>query len=363
MERSYPQTVDISAGVAIVNGMRIEFVGETGFRMNTVDDYYIGIDSLGCIVYGESTDLTDPLDFPFKDAAVALLGYVEAHDRRLVDLRLFVDHIDYKYLGDVTISNDQRFGHFTSIHKAIDYARMFSRIFEDTGVPSILVKEGTYIIEDTIYIDFDIKISGVGPGTIIKRGGDLINNMSRGSTYNGVFFIGAVPEDEDDHSGWVASGEISEGVTLENFTYIMDNDYHAKSTVINLQQNIDASPSSCFRFSNINFKGNSSVEHEADSADYPWEFSLRIGRGVGGSYGNVIFSNNFIDWMGYGNGAVYLDAGNLYDNILITNNISLNVYGAAGVQSGLGYGVMSAGSWTSSTLTRVIETNNISDDQ
>ena len=48
----------------------------------------------------------------------------------ITDLRLFVDHLDYKVVADITVANDQEFGHFTSIKKAVDYARILQDYFQ-----------------------------------------------------------------------------------------------------------------------------------------------------------------------------------------------------------------------------------------
>ena len=58
------------------------------------------------------------------------IAYVDIAKNIITDLRLFVDHIDYKLVADITVANDQEFGHFTSIKKAVDYSRIFTRLFQ-----------------------------------------------------------------------------------------------------------------------------------------------------------------------------------------------------------------------------------------
>ena len=376
--------VDISAGVAVVNGIRIEFVGANEFRVNLdhTDDFYISIDPYGCIRAGKE-DASLAHSYPFIHTELAVLAHIDASESYATDLRLFVDHLDYKYLGDVTVSNDQRFGHFTSVRKALEYAKMFSKIFPETGIPSILVKEGVYLIEETIYIDFDVAIRGVGSGTIFKRSGDLLGSAGLEPYMNAIFSIGSIPESPYVETSYGSSTDIISGVTLENFAYkaAPDPDWHlsGRYAVISLQQEIDVSPTSCFRFSNIEFQGDESVYGlqtgneiiHTGSAALPYEIALYVGReDLARDFGNIIFTNNFINSMGFGNGAVYFDESNNYSNVIITNNIAINVHqynavnsvNSDGITPGL-YGVVSSYSILNCTFDRFIEANNTSDDQ
>ena len=47
------------------------------------------------------------------------------------------------------------------------------------GRPSILIKEGTHIVDEVIYLDFDIEIRGAGPQTIVKEEKSYIDQTKR----------------------------------------------------------------------------------------------------------------------------------------------------------------------------------------
>jgi copper chaperone CopZ len=131
------------------------------------------------------------------------------------DLRLFIDRLDYKLLGDIIVSPIQNFGHFTNIYDAVEYSRRFTKMFPDIGTATILIKEGEYEVSTQCIIDFDLNIRGSGNDTIIRKSGNLALGIDPISGEpdpdNSIFYIG--------NKNQISSDRIQYGVTLENFTY------------------------------------------------------------------------------------------------------------------------------------------------
>ena len=396
--------ITINPGIVIVNGVRFEYLGVAGLVYKYNDDiprFYVALDGNGCIVIGDEVDPEEGSDYvsPFIDRDVAYLAYVtidtgEDPDTIITDLRLFVDHIDHKLLGDITVATDQRFGHFTDIQSAVNYARVFSKMFPDMGTPNVFIKEGVHNVSETILIDFDLVISGSGPNTVIQRSGTLLS--AAGSAHGGsstwalessVFLVGSATDVYDFNTFYGASSDdIVNGVTFKDFTYRQpegtDSDA-IQGTVINIIQEINDDPSSeayanaMFRILNINFVGvgrgaaADTVEGVSGTWDVPYEFAIRIGYGEGLDeyYGNLMVKDCYFSFMGFGDGAIYLDRECVFNNIIITNNISMNTsYSSSQIPastSGYDFGIISNECLYDdiSELNGVIETGNISDDQ
>ena len=81
------------------------------------------------------------------------------------------------------------------------------------------------------------------------------------------------------------------------------------------------------------------------------------------------FKDCYFSFMGFGDGAIYLDRECVFNNIIITNNISMNTsYSSSQIPastSGYDFGIISNECLYDdiSELNGVIETGNISDDQ
>jgi hypothetical protein len=313
-------TVDISAGVAVVSGIRIEFVGANSYRVNLTDDFYIAMDPYGCIIYADAG--IGHVEFPFKDVNVALLAHVDISEFLVTDLRLFVDHIDYKYLGDVTVSNDQRFSHFTNIHKAVDYARMFSKIFPDMGTPTIFVKEGEYEIEETIFLDFDLTFRGAGPQTVLKRSADFgLGAASPTGVANELIVLGAM----HDGSGTHSEDGIIGGITLRDFSYYgISGQPAGGDCVINIRHDTLTNPDShFFVIKGIRFIAADDYLLDLNPlTSVPNEMPIHIGIIDGGQFENILIEGCYFDGMGYMEGVVYLNSDNDYRNINVVGNIS-----------------------------------------
>ena len=374
--------INLTPGVAVVNGVRLEYLGINNLKYNYVDpdtpNFYVAIDGKGCLLVAPEIMVDGDYISPFFNQNVAHIAYVEidstwATDPVITDLRLFVDHLDYKVVADITVANDQRFGHFTDIKKAVDYARKFTKMFPDMGTPSIFVKEGEYEIEETIMIDFDLAFRGAGPQTIIKRAGALTAGHSSYFAGSPVFMIGGGGPLEE-----ATSDDITYGTNFENFTYKMTTEtIEAFGAAFFLAQSIAEgdSPDASFYFNKIRFVGQDlGASHDANSVlNQPQEAAIIIGPEINDEMvlGNVFITNCYFNWFGLGLGPVYLNDHNEHRNVIATGNIALNVYSSTGTQSGFGYGVL----WVKNEadyedvtgdgnkLTGIVEANNVSDDQ
>ena len=321
---------------------------------------------------------------PFFSKNVAHIAYIEVLTGvsiTITDLRLFVDHLDYKVVADITVANDQKFGHFTDIKKAVDYARKFTKMFPNMGTPSITVKEGEYEIKETVLIDFDLKFSGTGPQTIIKRGGLLAEGDEDKAARSPVFMIGG---GEPGNEG--SSPDLLSGTTFENFTYKMTPGFpggYQGGTAFLVTQDISLpmslhSKGTFFNFTNIRFIGQylgvaERVGSFVEAAE-PFEFAIMLGPEVnsGAVIGNVLITNCFFSWFGVGAGPCYLNNENEHKNIIASGNTALSVYGIIpGITSGDNHGILHIrpiADYTDVTgdgnkLTRIIDSGNISDDQ
>ena len=253
------QEVNISSGIVYVNGIRFEILGHESFRVNLEEDFYIGLNNEGCIVAEPDPESDGYASSPFYSQIVAHLAFVHIADSTIEDLRFFVDHLDYKLVSDITVAMDQRFGHFTSVEKAVDYARRFSYLFPTMPTPTILIKEGTYDVRRQLLLDFDVKVSGVGSQTILRRDSSLTDPFLIGySALNkrmaldySLFLIGGGPTSSSDR--------IENGVSLENFSYESpDFEPGRVNVMIGVSQAFDGShgeDSPVIRVKEVNFVG------------------------------------------------------------------------------------------------------------
>jgi hypothetical protein len=330
--------IDIAAGIAIVNGIRFEFPGVIEFRFNSDEDFYVAIDGRGCIVAGAKVDNPDgytdgyiSIISPFASQVVANLAYVKVATHEISDLRLFIDHLDYKLIGDITVSKTQEFGHFTEIAPAVEYARRFTAMFPEQSTPGVFIAEGVYEIGGRIELDFDVTIRGSGPKTVLTKSGSFaegavpvsgVPNIKRAA-----FLIG---KDQETNAK-----RIIDGVTLKDFTYRVSEELQNVGTLFGISQEIssDASPDATFRFKDINFIGPTGINDGLGvDEDILGEYFLIMGQQIDNIYtvagtlnmGNVILTGCKMKRAGTENGAVRLlnSIGGTFKNIIVNNNIS-----------------------------------------
>ncbi len=201
--------ITVSSGVAYVNGKRFQLDSlsswSTNLQYTTYDKIIIAINSEGIVIADSADSAT--CNFYINQDEYAIIATVEYNgaDLSIIDQRLLINDLDFKLINSVTVSPQSGLGHFTSINKAIKYAKRFSQIFPNAGTPEILLKAGTHrIVVDTgvdyslatnqtfinssyesgILLDFPIKIVGEGDSTVL----DII------TTYNDY------PESGDDRT-------------------------------------------------------------------------------------------------------------------------------------------------------------------
>jgi len=188
--------VSISSGIAYINGKRFKLDAITDWSTNLnyadFDKIIIAINSDGIII-ADSANLSD-CTFYINQDEYAIIGTIEYNgwETSIIDQRLFINDLDLKLINSVTVSPQAGLGHFTSVNKAIKYAKRFSQLFPDAGTPEVLLKAGTHKIvvdvgidyglasnqsfinssdESGILIDFPVKIIGEGDSSVL----DIIN--------------------------------------------------------------------------------------------------------------------------------------------------------------------------------------------
>lgn len=347
-------TLNIAPGVGVVNGIRIEYLGDTGLiyrhTNGATTNFYIGLNAEGCIIIGNEVDPDAGVNYisPFYTQNIAHIAYIEVSTAEITDLRLFVDHLDYKFISDITVSNDTRFGHFTSIQTAVKYAEIFSKMFPDVGTPSIFIKEGTYELTERLVLTFDVKISGTGPTSIIKRATSfpLDNTLITGQGHE-MILVGTD----------TGSSTIVYGVEVSDLTFegIVGQAAGKSGTVFRVTNNITntGATKARFRFSGIRFIAASDYVSAAITSGAINEMPFHIGNTAGGTYQNVTIQDCYFDGVGYQQGVIVFNEGNTYKNILITNNIGQRSIDVPG-----GFTLMSENAATN-TLSGILEVNNI----
>lgn len=361
------QTFDVGAGVAVVNGIRIEFPGKLNNRVNTEGDFYIALDAYGCIVAGESVLNPDGYTVdnqgnlsPFHDNIVAHLASVES--QVVYDLRYFVDRIDYKLSNEIVVSNQPGFGHFSSINAAIQYAKRFTDMFPNAGTPKVLIREGLYEVSSPIIIDFDVDIIGSGRNTVITKSGSLATGAALVSTepkpLECVFYIG--------NTSTINSEEIVHGVSISNMTYKVSDLLTNAGTFITMAEarNNSSESTRYFRINNILMEGPETISYNGGAdADVIGEYFIVVGfadintvTASSGTYANLHITDCVLRRAGIEHGPCkFRDAaGMTYANILCSGNIGEGLSPIVGDTSFELFEVVST-----ATLSDVIEVGNI----
>lgn len=362
------QTFDVAAGVALVNGIRREYPGKLNNRINTEEDFYVALDSDGCLVTGTSVLFPDGYTIdgqsrlsPFYDSTVVHLAYSE--DQEVIDLRLFINDIDFKLTKELIVSNDISLGHFTQISSAVAYAKRFSEIFPEAGTPIIQIREGLFEVEEPIIIDFDLQIRGAGPSTIIRKSGGLINGSpligGNPSPLECVFYIGNIFSNLSD--------EIIHGVSISALTYESPEEYENVGSFITLAEVRGASdlPMRKFEFRNIMMQGPESILYNGGAdADVIGEYFIIVGFAdiatyipSSGQYGNLTISNCIYRRAGIEFGPCHLRdiVGNSFRNVIASGNIGRALSPTEGINTFEVFEVP-----VNANLLNFIEVNNIS---
>ena len=192
-------TFDISAGTAYVSGKRFEIPLIEGFVSGipssgggSVDNFYIAVDEFGNIVAKPAGGSSggSSCESPFGSDGFAILASVEKSGSVIseYDLRLLISDLDNRILNAISVSPVPGMGHFTSVSKAIKYAKRFYDIYPGAGTPTIHLKSGIHKVvydlgvnfadittqkrfnkahEQGIWINFPVNIVGEGESTVL----------------------------------------------------------------------------------------------------------------------------------------------------------------------------------------------------
>jgi hypothetical protein len=207
--------VDITDGVCYVDGKKFEISGKTalasGIDAATYDKLYIGINIYGDIVFSAP----DPnCLYPWQEENILLIATIENDgvSLNIIDQRLFIDNLDLKLLNSITVSPQPGMGHFTSLPKAIKYAKRFSQIYKKAGVPEIHLKSGTHSVSASVTTSSSLaawQTNIAGAGT----------NSDKTLFYDTIIGMGLAID-----SSMSISGE-GDGTNLDLKIYLTTSDY------------------------------------------------------------------------------------------------------------------------------------------
>ena len=367
----YYHEVDIDAGVALVNGIRYELPGYSSFRINSGADFYIAVDAFGCIFPGEQ--ITNPDGYtdgytdeiaPFADQDLAYLAFINSDLSTATDLRFFVDRLDLK-AGRIIVSKTQNFGHFTDVSSAISYASKFTEMYPNQGTPTVFIDQGDYEISSTILVDFDIKICGAGPDTVLKRTGTFAEGTppvaGNPDFGDALFLVGTTSE--------TGSARIMNGVTFSDFTYLSSEDLDAVACVISIIQPLikageNASETATYRVQDINFLGPEDINFGTGTdSELIGEYAIALGQSDENDFapisditmGNLMVTGCRFDRMGVEYGAIIFSdsSSSTFQNVVVSNNIGTRLSPTAAITT---FELIELPA--SPTLTNIIQSNN-----
>jgi hypothetical protein len=342
-------TFDVSSGVAVVNGVRFAVDYKSGIKRYTGEDFYVGISDKGCISFlspgsmGESPTSTSSISY-------AMIGFIRIdgsalptvldEDQKFFDLRFFIDRIDYKFSKEIIVATDQSEGHFTDIESAVRYASFYKKIYmtngvRSTGGPTIRIREGVYEISKTILVDIDLQVIGSGPGTILKRAGDISVGQIFDPAKNidpllCLFLIGG--------GIGTRSDDIVRGCHFKDFVFEESTSFYGVSSIFFISENIGSflapvENPPIFRFENIQCYG---PQTHMLSAPYIFEYFIILSSTNSALsiptarwFGNLIVNGCYFNNMGDSSGLIkVITADNIQvtiKNIICSANIADNL--------------------------------------
>jgi len=196
-------TFDITNGYCYIKGRKISIdtisVIISDIDSSVIDKIFIAIDEDGIIRVEASTS---DCKSPFESSEVCILSSLEFDGSVInnIDLRLFINDLDLKILNSITVSNQPGMAHFTSVGKALRYAKRFSEVFPKAGVPTVQMKSGEYNIyvdhpttvalasndsaaltseyNDGIWINFPVRLIGEGDSTVLNLFNTFTDNRT-----------------------------------------------------------------------------------------------------------------------------------------------------------------------------------------
>lgn len=341
--------LSVNPGFYYNSGVRYKFNGVLDMPVSHGGtSFFVGFDKNGCLKVG--SEIIDPVGggtiSPFYGERITYIAYMIVDisgSITTIDLRKNISFIDKK-IQQIIVAQEPGAGHFTSVKEAVNYARYYKMFNVSPSIPSILIKNGIYEINETIILDFDIEITGSGPGTILKQGDDLISSSGSNEEllvehYNSsMFLIGT----EDALSANQSSNFVY-GVKVSNLTCSHADGY---PTAINsnfnfffliLQGLISEDDIKSFKFDNIIFDGSSSMLETSsvtvgalNATRQLLPITIGLASDSGGTapsiFGGIIVSNCTFRYMGSGwatigaiiskPGAYTIRECNIYGNLI-----------------------------------------------
>lgn len=315
--------VSINPGFYYNSGTRYKFNGILDMPVfHNGTSFFIGFDKNGCLKIG--SEITDPVGggtiSPFYAERITYIAYMIVGSGGAItpiDLRKNISFIDKK-IQQIIVAQEPEAGHFTSIKEAVNYAKYYKMFNISSSVPSILIKNGVYEINETIILDFDVEISGSGPGTILKQGEDLISSSGSNETLSvaeyssAMFLVGT-----EDGLSANQSLDFTYGIKVSNLTCSYADDYslaidsNFNFCFLILQGLTSADDIKTFKFDNIIFEGapsmlesSSNTSGSLDATRQIIPIAIGLALDSGGTapthFGGIIASNCTFNYMGSG---------------------------------------------------------------
>jgi len=340
-------SISINPGFYYNSGIRYKFSGGIDIPVSHGGtNFFVGFDKYGCLKIG--AEILDPVASgtisPFFGEKITYIGYILVDlsgNTSLINLKKNIAILDKK-IEQIIVAEEKDAGHFTSISDAVNYARYYKMFNLSNSIPSILIKNGTYEIDETIILDFDIQISGSGPSTVLVQGDGLLSNDSSEelllSHYSSaMFFIGS-----PDNSTANQSSNFNYGIRVSNLTCKYSNNFSTASDsnfnffFLISQGLLSVDDVKLFKFDNIIFDGSSSMLESSSNTSGSLNSTrqmLPIAIGLASDslgtapqyYGGLVISSCGFKYMGSGwttVGAVISKPGSYtISNCTLSNNI------------------------------------------
>ena len=313
-------TISINPGFYYNSGTRYKFNGVIDLNItHDGSSFFAGFNKEGCLKIG--TEITDPVSSgfisPFYGETMTYIGYFIVDSLgviKTVDLRKSISFIDKK-IDQIIVAEELNAGHFTSVKEAVDYARYYKMFNKSASIPSILIKNGTYTISETILLDFDIQIIGSGPSTIIVQGNELLasgilSNLYVSNYSNAMFLVGS----DLSSTGYQSDG-LNYGIRIsnltckyaENFASATDSNFNFYFLITQALNSTDDLLS--FKFDNIIFEGSNQMSESTVNSGalsgvrqiIPVAFGLAVDSGTAATiFGNLSVSSCVFNYIGTG---------------------------------------------------------------
>lgn len=314
--------LSVNPGFYYNSGIRYKFNGVIEMPVyHNGTSFFIGFDKNGCLKVG--TEITDPVGggiiSPFYGERMTYISYmiVESGGSIIpIDLRKNISFIDKK-IEQIIVAQEPDAGHFTSVIEAVNYAKYYKMFNISPSIPSILIKNGIYEINETIVLDFDIQISGSGPETVLKQGDDLVSSSPNEelfiNDYNYAMFLIGIKDELSANQ----SPDFTYGIKISNLTcsyadsYPTSTDSNFNFYFLILQGLVSTDDVKSFKFDNIIFEGSSSMSESSNNTSGSLDgvrqiipIAIGLAADSGGTaptdFGGLLVSNCTFNYVGSG---------------------------------------------------------------